>query len=254
MPICGRAKIGKSFLANGICEIAGLYDHPFVGKLDIDEKNDRDFLRYHGSAFPMPMRDFDDITKIVNLLPTGCRLALCDTPGAFQNLAVKITEKQDFLVESNITFVPILVTLDQAEAGPLIQSWLEIFQHCKTAFIIQNVIQDPCGLTPAPLVLPAGLPMSPDVKIMRMPYLHFTFANEMSKVAARIMQVIDGDIEAKESEILAMPATRRFVSAWALQAEIALAPLVEYILKTIQNEPVPMNGKPASKNPKAATP
>ena len=56
MPISGSAKIGKSLLANGISEIGGLYDNPLVGKLDIDEKNDRDFQRYHESVLAMPMR------------------------------------------------------------------------------------------------------------------------------------------------------------------------------------------------------
>jgi hypothetical protein len=251
--ISGSAKIGKSLLANAISEIAGLYDNPLVGKLDIDEKNDRDFQRYHESVLAMPMRDFDDIARISSQLPKGCRLALCDTPGAFQTFASKINEKQDFLLESNITFVPILVTTDQGQAGALIQTWLEIFQHCEKAFVVQNVIKDPCGMAIPPLVLPVGIPQPEEVTVMRMPYLHSPFANEMSRIAARIMQVIDCDIDAEESEILSMSQTRRFVSTWAMRAEEALAPLIGFITRTIQ-EPSPENGKTASKNSKPSNP
>ena len=254
MPFCGSAKIGKSLIANGVSEIGGLYDNLLVGKLDIDEKNDRDFQRYHESVLAMPMRDFDDIARISSKLPKGCRLALCDTPGAFQTFAGKINEKQDFLLESNITFVPILVTPDQGQAGPLIQTWLEIFQHCKKAFVVQNVIKDPCGIPISPLVLPGGIPQPDEVIIMQMPYLHAPFANEMSRIAARIMQVINCDIDAEESEILSMSQTRRFVSTWAMRAEKNLAPLIEFISRTIQNESAPEIGKPAPKSLKPANP
>lgn len=247
--ISGGAKRGKSLISNAISEIAELYDNPLVGKLDIDEKNDRDYQRYHPSVLPMQMRDFDDVTRIIGQLPKGCRLALCDTPGAFQTFAVKVNEKQDFLRQSNITFVPVLVTTDLGQASPLIETWLEIFQHAKKAFVIQNVINDPCGMEIPSLILPDGIPRPKEVTIMQMPYLHSPYANEMSRIAARIMQVLDCDIEADESEILAMAQTRRFVSTWALRAEEALAPLIEFISRTIQ-DPSPENGKTATKNSK----
>lgn len=247
--VCGKAKIGKSLISNVISEIAGLYDNPLVGKLDIDEKNDRDFQRYHESVLPMPMKDFDDVARIAGHLPVGCRLALSDTPGAFQTFAQRITEKQDFLAESNIAFVPILVTPDQGQAGALIQTWLEIFQHCEKAFVIQNVIKDPCGNAIPPLVLPMAIPLPKEVTVIQMPYLHSPYATEMSRIAARILQVLHGDIDAEESEILSMSQTRRFVSTWAKRSEEALAPLIEFISRTIQ-DPSPDNGKTVSKNSK----
>lgn len=247
MPICGRAKIGKSVDANTICEAANLYDNPLVGKLDLDEHCDRDFMRYHESVLAMPMRDFDDVTRIINKLPIGCSLALCDTPGAFQTFAGKVNQKRDFLDESNIIFVPIFVTLDQGVAGPLLVTWLEIFRHCDKAFVIQNVIEDPCGSDPKPLVLSDDIRRPADVKIIQMPYLHAPIANEMSRLAARIKQVLHGEIPIEESEILSMRSSRKFVSTWAMQAEEALTPLTGYIRSIIQTESSPKGEKPITK-------